>query len=109
MTQVRQNLANSRELNGRVTYAALIHKVKTATVSKHVNKEKKVADAEKPKVNVNNAEAKKTPPDQTPSSSKVDHPPLDSAIMTAASEPDPKTLEKKISPTPTTHPPANSE
>jgi len=96
-------------LHGRVTCATLIHKVKTAMVSKHVNKEKKVADAEKPKVNVNNAEAKKTPPIQAPSSIRVVHPPVRPTAVAVRRGPGCHALEKKISPTPTTHPPANSE
>ncbi|OJA17630.1 hypothetical protein AZE42_08323 [Rhizopogon vesiculosus] len=96
-------------LNGRVTCTALVHKTKTVTISKRANKERKHVDTEKLKVNVNDAEAKKTPPVRAPSLGEVVHPPPDPAIMTVTSGPDSKAPEKKASPTSIIHPLADSE
>ncbi|OJA21378.1 hypothetical protein AZE42_09400 [Rhizopogon vesiculosus] len=93
----------------QATCTTLVHKTETTTVSKHANKERKHVDTEKLKVNVNDTEAKKTPPVRTPSLSEVVHPPPDPAIMTVAPGPDSKAPEKKASPTPINHLPADSE
>ncbi|KAG1884646.1 hypothetical protein F4604DRAFT_1919098 [Suillus subluteus] len=92
-------------LNGRATCTAFFHETKTAMAPKHANRESRCKDTEKLKaqaknrkkseVNVNDAEAKKTPL-QTPNSNP--------AITIATSGPSPIASEKNPLPTPLTLP-----
>ncbi|KAG2101840.1 uncharacterized protein F5147DRAFT_776498 [Suillus discolor] len=94
-------------LNGRATCTAFFHEMKTATAPKGANRESRCKDTEKLKVqvenrkksevNVNDAEVKKIPLDQTPD--------LNPAIATANSGPSPTAPEKNLSPTPINRPP----
>ena len=71
-------------LNGRATCTAFFHETKTTMLLKRANRERKrkvaeklkveVENTEKLEVKVNDTEAKKTPPDQAPVSSKMQDP-----------------------------------